>query len=94
MVLFSFSLMAIFYGLICALGYYYFGRAAADLVTADLARNSIFTGHWVLLPAFTADKLVEACILINAFTTYPLILLVIQVRGPISSAQLRSAASA
>ncbi|KAK9821002.1 hypothetical protein WJX74_000120 [Apatococcus lobatus] len=74
----SFSLMALFYGMICALGYYYFGRAAADLVTVDLANNSIFTGHWVLLPAFTADKLVEACILVNAFTTYPLILLVIQ----------------
>ena len=78
----SFGLMALFYGMICALGYYYFGRVAADLVTVDLANNSIFTGHWVLLPAFTADKLVEACILVNAFTTYPLILLVIQVRDP------------
>ena len=58
----SFGLMALFYGMICALGYYYFGRVAADLVTVDLANNSIFTGHWVLLPAFTADKLVEACI--------------------------------
>lgn len=35
----------------------------------------------VLLPGFTVDKLVALCILVNAYTTYPCLILVIQVNS-------------
>lgn len=33
----------------------------------------------ILIPGLTVDKLVSACILVNAYTTYPCLILVIQV---------------
>ena len=39
--------MAVVYGLVAGLGYYYFGDAASTLVTNDLTNNSPYTGHWV-----------------------------------------------
>ena len=33
----------------------------------------------ILIPGFTVDKLVALCILVNAYTTYPCLILVIQV---------------
>ncbi|CAL8462945.1 g2479 [Coccomyxa elongata] len=74
----AFTAMLIIYGIVAGLGYYYFGDAASTLITDDLARNSPFTGHSVLLPGFTVDKLVALCILVNAYTTYPCLILVIQ----------------
>lgn len=43
----SFAAMAVVYGLVAGLGYYYFGDAASTLVTNDLATNSPYTGRWV-----------------------------------------------
>jgi hypothetical protein len=43
----SFAAMAVVYGLVAGLGYYYFGDAASTLVTNDLTNNSPYTGHWV-----------------------------------------------
>lgn len=67
------------YGTVAALGYYYFGSSAHTLLTTDLARNSPFTGHCFLLPGLTADKLVALCIMLNAYSTYPSLVLVMQV---------------
>ena len=39
--------MAVVYGLVAGLGYYYFGDAASTLVTNDLTNNSPYTGRWV-----------------------------------------------
>ncbi len=78
----SFSLMLGVYGAVAALGYYYFGSSAHTLVTTDLARNSPFTGHYLLLPGLTVDKLVSLSILLNAYSTYPSLVLVMQVTHP------------
>ena len=43
----SFTAMAVVYGLVAGLGYYYFGDAASTLVTNDLTNNSPYTGRWV-----------------------------------------------
>ena len=67
------------YGTVAALGYYYFGSSAHTLLTTDLARNSPFIGHYLLLPGLTADKLVALCIMLNASSTYPSLVLVMQV---------------
>lgn len=74
----SFSLMLGVYAAVAALGYYYFGSSAHTLVTTDLARNSPFTGHHLLLPGLTVDKLVSLSILLNAYSTYPSLVLVMQ----------------
>ncbi|KAK9825697.1 hypothetical protein WJX81_006348 [Elliptochloris bilobata] len=74
----SFAAMAMVYGLVAGLGYYYFGDAASTLVTNDLAIDSPFTGHWLLVRGLTVDKVVVLCILVNAYTTYPCLVLVIQ----------------
>ena len=75
----SFSLMLGVYGSVAALGYYYFGSSAHTLVTTDLGRNSPFSGHHFLFPGWTVDKLVALSILLNAYTTYPSLVLVMQV---------------
>lgn len=75
----SFSLMLGVYGTVAALGYYYFGSSAHTLLTTDLAQNSPFTGHYFLLPGLTADKLVSLSIMLNAYSTYPSLVLVMQV---------------
>ena len=48
----SFTAMAVVYGLVAGLGYYYFGDAASTLVTNDLATNSPYTGRWVRSQVF------------------------------------------
>ncbi|KAK9806857.1 hypothetical protein WJX72_005136 [[Myrmecia] bisecta] len=73
----AFGSMFIVYGLVSSCGYYYFGSAASELITTDLATNSFFTGRF-LLPGVTVDRVVTACILVNAYTTYPSLVLVIQ----------------
>ena len=71
--------MFILYGIVAVCGYYYFGSSAHELVTEDLAIDSPVKDVSLLIPGFTIDKLVSACILVNVFTTYPNLLLVIQV---------------
>ena len=75
----SFGLMLGVYGTVAALGYYYFGSSAHTLLTTDLACNSPFSGHYFLLPGLTADKLVALSIMLNAYSTYPSLVLVMQV---------------
>ena len=70
------------YSTVAALGYYYFGSSAHTLLTTDLARNSPFSGRYFLLPGLTADKLVALSIMLNAYSTYPSLVLVMQVRPP------------
>lgn len=76
MVTLAFSAMALLYGCVSAAGYYYWGNGALTLVTSDLALHSPFARNGRL----PVDKLVDACILVNVFTTYPSLVLVMQVR--------------
>ena len=71
----AFSAMALLYSCVSAAGYYYWGSGALTLVTSDLALHSPFARNGRL----PADKLVDACILVNVFTTYPSLVLVMQV---------------
>ena len=75
--------MLVLYALVAICGYYYFGCGAHELVTADLKTNSPISGMSLIISGLTVDKLVSAFILCNAFTTYPNLLLVIQVRPEI-----------
>eukprot|EP00891_Asterochloris_glomerata_P009030 jgi/Astpho2/9030/fgenesh1_pg.00133_%23_58_t len=70
----AFSAMALLYGCVSAAGYYYWGNGALTLVTSDLALHSPFARNGRL----PVDKLVDACILVNVFTTYPSLVLVMQ----------------
>ena len=76
MVTLAFSAMALLYGCVSAAGYYYWGKGTLTLVTSDLALHSPFARNGRL----PVDKLVDACILVNVFTTYPSLVLVMQVR--------------
>ncbi len=60
--------------------YFYFGSATSELITADLAERSPFSGHSLLLPGLTLDRFVNVCIALNAWTTYPVLVVVLQVR--------------
>ena len=75
----GFGAMLVLYGIVAGCGYYYFGAAAHELVTADLASNSPFSRVSLLIPGLTVDKAVSACILINCLTTCPSLILVVQV---------------
>ena len=61
-------------------GYWYFGRTVSALVTTDLAINAPFSGKSILVPGVTVDRIVAACVLVNVVTTYPSLVLVIQVK--------------
>ena len=78
----AFSTMLVLYGTVAACGYYYWGRNAHELVTSDLEVNSPWSGVSVIAPGLTLDRLVSGCILVNAATTYPSLLMVIQVLFP------------
>lgn len=75
----GFSLMGSVYGLVAACGYYYFGDGAAEIITDSLARDSPFAGRSLLLPGLTIDRIVAFCILLKAYTTYPCLVMVLQV---------------
>ena len=85
----GFSTMLVLYALVAVCGYYYFGWGAHELVTADLKTNSPISGVSLVISGLTVDKLVSAFILCNAFTTYPNLLLVIQVRQLMPFTSLR-----
>ena len=74
----AFGSMLGVYALVAGLGYYYFGRDAATLVTSDLATDTPFAGKAVLIPGLTVANFMAGCVLLNAYTTYPSLLLVIQ----------------
>ena len=76
----AFGSMLGVYALVAGLGYYYFGRDAATLVTSDLATDTPFAGKAILIPGLTVANFMAGCVLLNAYTTYPSLLLVIQAR--------------
>lgn len=76
----GFATMLVLYSLVAGCGYYYWGNKAHTLLTTDLKLDSPFSGRSILLPGLTVDRLVSACILVNACTTYPNLVMVIQVR--------------
>ena len=59
--------------------YYYFGNRTSELITADLAERSPFTGRSLLVHGLTLDRFVNVCIALNAWTTYPVLVVVLQV---------------
>lgn len=75
----AFSTMLVLYGTVAACGYYYWGWSAHELVTSDLELNSPWSGVALAGSGLTLDRLVSGCILVNAATTYPSLLMVIQV---------------
>lgn len=77
----GFTSMLILYGVVAGCGYFYWGCGAHELVTLDLQLDSPLSDVSLLIPGLTLDRLVSACILVNALTTYPSLLMVIQVRG-------------
>ena len=72
----AFTAMTVLYGLVSAAGYLYWGRGAQTLVTTDLTLHSPFSGR---AKGLSVDTLVDLCILVNVFTTYPSLVLVMQV---------------
>ncbi len=75
----GFGTMLVLYALVAGCGYYYWGNQAHTLLTTDLKLNSRLSGQSILLPGLTMERLVSACILVNACTTYPNLVMVIQV---------------
>ena len=59
--------------------YFYFGDQTSELITADLAERSPFSGRSLLVSGLTLDRFVNVCIALNAWTTYPVLVVVLQV---------------
>jgi vesicular inhibitory amino acid transporter len=76
----AFACMALLYGGVCTVGYAYWGDGARQVVTASIARESPFAGRALLpaFPALTLDAVVGGCVLLNAVTTYPALIMVVQ----------------
>lgn len=76
----AFVIMGLLYGGIAAAGYYYFGDGSAQVVTANLKENSPFAGAGPLLgvPGLTLDNAIGGFVLLNAFTTYPALIMIVQ----------------
>ncbi|KAK9786278.1 hypothetical protein WJX73_008874 [Symbiochloris irregularis] len=74
----GFISMLFIYAIVGGAGYWYWGRSVTALVTTDLARSSPFAGKSLLIPGVTVDRIVAACVLVNVYTTYPCLVLVIQ----------------
>lgn len=75
----SFAAMAALYGGVAVAGYYYYGDGAHQVVTASLARDSPFSRDFKLGPASVSlDDAVGAAILLNAVTTYPALVMIVQ----------------
>lgn len=73
--------MGLLYGGIAAAGYYYFGDGSAEVVTANLKRDSPFAGGASSvfgIPGLTIDNAIGAFVLLNAFTTYPALIMIVQ----------------
>lgn len=74
----AFIAMATIYSLTAGLGYYYFGNDTSPLITRDLAVKAPFSGRSFLLPGLTVERVVDVFIALNAYTTYPLLVVVLQ----------------
>jgi solute carrier family 32 (vesicular inhibitory amino acid transporter) len=75
----SFAAMAALYGGVAVAGYYYYGDGAQQVVTASLARDSPFSRDFkVGFASVSLDDAVGAAILLNAVTTYPALVMIVQ----------------
>ena len=73
--------MGLLYGGIAAAGYYYFGDGSAQVVTANLKDDSPFSGSVSALfgvPGLSLDNAIGGFVLLNAFTTYPALIMIVQ----------------
>jgi len=76
----AFAAMGVAYGATAAAGYWYFGDAASAVVTANLATDAPFARASLLppsLPKLTVAALVGWAVLLNAFTTLPSMVMVV-----------------
>lgn len=75
----SFSAMGFLYGGVALSGYWYYGDTAKQVATASLASDSPFGGV-VKVRGFkiTLDAAVGAAVLLNAVTTYPALVMIVQ----------------
>ena len=75
----AFAVMGLLYGGIAAAGYYYFGDGSRQVITANLKENSPFgTGSFLNIPGLTLDNAIGGFVLLNAFTTYPALIMIVQ----------------
>ena len=72
--------MGLLYGGIAAAGYYYFGDGSQQVITANLKENSPFAsqGSFWGIPGLTLDNAIGGFVLLNAFTTYPALIMIVQ----------------
>jgi len=72
--------MGLLYGGIAAAGYYYFGDGSQQVVTANLKENSPFGSGSSLfdIPGLSLDNAIGGFVLLNAFTTYPALIMIVQ----------------
>ena len=71
--------MGLLYGGIAAAGYYYFGDASKQVVTANLKEDAPFSGGALFnVRGLTLDNAIGGFVLLNAFTTYPALIMIVQ----------------
>ena len=59
--------------------YWYFGDRTSAIITRDLSLRAPFAGHSVLVKGLTVVRIVDIFVAVNAYTTYPLLVVVLQV---------------
>ncbi|KFM27547.1 Vacuolar amino acid transporter 1 [Auxenochlorella protothecoides] len=69
----AFCVMALLYGTVGAMGYWYYGSTTSALITTDISR----AGPWT---DTAMDKLLACLLLVNCSTKYPALVLVLQAR--------------
>lgn len=67
----AFCVMALLYGTVGAMGYWYYGSTTSALITTDISR----AGPWT---DTAMDKLLACLLLVNCSTKYPALVLVLQ----------------
>lgn len=63
----------------CCCRYWYFGNRTSAIITRDLSLRAPFAGRSFVVPGLTVVRLVDVFVAVNAYTTYPLLVVVLQV---------------
>lgn len=60
--------------------YWYFGDRTSAIITRDLSLRAPFAGRSFVLKGLTVVHVVDVFVAVNAYTTYPLLVVVLQAR--------------
>jgi vesicular inhibitory amino acid transporter len=74
----AFIAMAVIYSATAGFGYWYFGDRTSAIITRDLSLRAPFAGHSFLVQGLTVVRIVDIFVAVNAYTTYPLLVVVLQ----------------